>query len=71
MKIELYTESGSPKVKLDNYAEVYNDGRWHELVLTLAPDSLVLAVDRRPVRTSKRMRFFTGDLYYIAGWLVM
>lgn len=66
VKVELYTE-GSSKVKLDNYAEEFNDGRWHALMLTMAPDSLVLSVDFRPVQTTKRLKFFTGSTYYIAG----
>ncbi|XP_073942606.1 neurexin-4 isoform X2 [Choristoneura fumiferana] len=66
VKVELFTE-GSPKVKLDNYLEQFNDGRWHALMLTMATDSLVLAVDHRPVRTTKKLRFLTGGTYYIAG----
>ncbi|XP_041970280.1 neurexin-4 isoform X2 [Aricia agestis] len=66
VKVELFTE-GSPKVKLDNYADTFNDGRWHSLLLTMATDSLTLAVDYRPVKTTKRLRFMTGSSYYIAG----
>ncbi|VVC93590.1 unnamed protein product [Leptidea sinapis] len=66
VKVELFTE-GSPKVRLDNYAEQYNDGRWHVLMLTMAPDTLTLSLDFRPVRTTKKLRFFTGASYYIAG----
>ncbi|KAJ2951870.1 hypothetical protein O0L34_g4113 [Tuta absoluta] len=66
VKAEMYTE-GSPKVKLDNYEEEFNDGRWHALMLTMAHDLLTLAVDYRPVRTTKRLRFITGSTYYIAG----
>ncbi|CAH0729114.1 unnamed protein product, partial [Brenthis ino] len=67
VKVELFTDSGSPKVKLDNYEQEYNDGRWHELALTMAADALALALDRRAVRTTKRLRFLTGEVYYIAG----
>lgn len=66
MKVELQTE-GSPKLKLDNYAEEFNDGRWHSLMLTMAVDSLTVAVDFRPVKTSRKLKFFTGGTYYIAG----
>ncbi|KAL0832456.1 hypothetical protein ABMA28_000688 [Loxostege sticticalis] len=66
VKVELDTP-GSPRVKLDNYAEKFNDGRWHALMLTMAADSLVLALDYRPVRTTKKLRFLTGSTYYIAG----
>ncbi|XP_028165435.1 neurexin-4 [Ostrinia furnacalis] len=66
IKVELDTP-GAPRVKLDNYADTFNDGRWRALSLTMGPDSLVLAVDKRPVRTTKRLRFLTGGTYYIAG----
>ncbi|XP_045766174.1 neurexin-4 isoform X1 [Maniola jurtina] len=66
VKVELYNE-GSSKAKLDNYAEEFNDGRWHSLLLTMAPDSLILSVDYRPVKTTKKLRFFTGSTFYIAG----
>ncbi|XP_046963642.1 neurexin-4 isoform X2 [Vanessa cardui] len=66
VKVELFTK-GSTKVKLDNYPEEFNDGRWHSLMLTMAPDSLVLAVDFRPVKTTKLLKFITGSTYYIAG----
>lgn len=66
VKVELETP-GSPRVKLDNYADVFNDGRWHALMLTMATDSLTLAIDLRPVKTTKKLRFMTGSTYYIAG----
>ncbi|XP_049869625.1 neurexin-4 [Pectinophora gossypiella] len=66
VKVELYTEA-SPKIRLDNYEEEFNDGRWHSMLLTMATDSLTLAVDYRPVKTTKKLRFFTGSTYYIAG----
>ncbi|XP_045526116.1 neurexin-4 isoform X1 [Pieris brassicae] len=66
VKVELFTE-GSPKVKLDNYAELFNDGRWHSLMLTMAPDTLILSLNYRPVKTTKKLKFFTGSSYYIAG----
>lgn len=69
MRVELET-AGSPRVKLDNYVEELNDGRWHSIVLTMATDSLTLSLDSRPVQTVKRLRFLTGEIYYIAGKLV-
>ncbi|GBP09577.1 Neurexin-4 [Eumeta japonica] len=71
VKVELYTKDmikdSSPKIKLDNYAEQFNDGRWHPLMLTMAPDSLTLSIDYRPVKTIKKLKFLTGGTYYIAG----
>ncbi|KAG6457370.1 neurexin-4 isoform X1 [Manduca sexta] len=66
VRVELETQ-GMPKVKLDNYLEQFNDGRWHSLMVTMAIDSLTVSVDRRPVHTSKRLKFLTGSTYYIAG----
>ncbi|XP_060801715.1 neurexin-4 [Amyelois transitella] len=66
IKVELEM-AGSQRVKLDNYAEEFNDGRWHSLMLTMGVDHLVLSVDYRPVRTTKKMNFLSGSTYYIAG----
>ncbi|CAH2105201.1 unnamed protein product [Euphydryas editha] len=66
VKVELFT-AGSSKVKLDNYADQFNDGRWHSLMLTMAQDSLVLTMNYRPVKTIKLFKFLTGSTYYIAG----
>ncbi|CAG9559489.1 unnamed protein product [Danaus chrysippus] len=66
VKVELFME-GSPKVKLDNFEDTYNDGRWHALMLTMAQDRLTLSLNYRAVTTSKKMKFFTGSYYYIAG----
>ncbi|XP_026321952.1 neurexin-4 isoform X2 [Hyposmocoma kahamanoa] len=66
VKAELYTE-GSPKIIVDNYEDEFNDGRWHSVLLTMATDVLTLAVDYRPAKTTKKLRFLTGSTYYIAG----
>ncbi|KAL4707615.1 hypothetical protein ACJJTC_014720 [Scirpophaga incertulas] len=66
VKVEL-DSPGSPLVKLDNFAERYNDGRWHALMLTMGTDALQLALAGRAVRTARRLRFLSGAAYYIAG----
>lgn len=66
IKIEIAAEN-VPKVKLDNFADVLNDGRWHQIVLTLAPNSMILSVDGRSMKTVRIMRFRTGSNYLIGG----
>jgi hypothetical protein len=52
VKIELKVDDSMPTI-LDNYDEQFNDGRWHTLVLTASKNSIVLDIDRRPMRTTK------------------
>lgn len=52
---------------MDNYEDEFNDGRWHSVLLTMATDVLTLAVDYRPAKTTKKLRFLTGSTYYVAG----
>lgn len=54
-------------IVLDNYDEQFNDGRWHILILTIRPNSLVLEIDQRPMRTEKLFSIITGAWYYIGG----
>lgn len=67
MKIDLVIDKNS--LILDNYDDTFNDGRWHSLVLSASKDSLVLSMDQRPMRTTRRLRISTGSLYLIAGML--
>lgn len=64
-----YHSSGDHRrgIILDNYDEEFNDGRWHILVLTIRPNSLVLEIDQRPMRTEKLFSIITGAWYYIGG----
>lgn len=54
-------------IVLDNYDEQFNDGRWHTLILTIRPNSLVLEIDQRPMRTEKLFSVITGAWYFIGG----
>ncbi|XP_065337127.1 neurexin-4 isoform X2 [Cloeon dipterum] len=66
LKIEL--KVNGPKTILDNFPEeTFNDGRWHQVILTMSPNSIILNVDERPMRTSKQLKFSTGSHYLIAG----
>ncbi|KAL7307938.1 hypothetical protein TKK_0000030 [Trichogramma kaykai] len=58
---------GAKKAILDNFDEMFNDGKWHEVILTLAKNSLVLNVDGRPMKTTRQMEIITGAHYYIGG----
>ncbi|XP_017770023.1 PREDICTED: neurexin-4 isoform X1 [Nicrophorus vespilloides] len=66
IKVELITPN-NPRVILDNYQETFNDGRWHTVVLTISTNSLVLDVDYKPMKTTRRLKIKTGDYYLIAG----
>lgn len=75
--VKIYLEDGKVKLRLktpefaeiilDNYSEQFNDGRWHQLVLTMAKNLLVFDIDQRPMRTVRQLSFFTGAFYWIGG----
>jgi len=57
-----------PKTILDNFPdETFNDGRWHQVILTMSLNTIVLNVDERPMRTTRLLSFTTGQYYLIAG----
>jgi hypothetical protein len=66
IKVELLT-AGSPKALLDNYEDVFNDGRWHQVILTIGTNFLELNIDGRPMKTVRILSMTTGSVYYIAG----
>jgi hypothetical protein len=66
IKVELLT-AGNPKALLDNYEDVFNDGRWHQVTLTIGTNFLELNVDGRPMKTVRILSMTTGSVYYIAG----
>lgn len=59
--------NGNPRATLDNYDVQYNDGRWHEVTITVLKDLLILSVDNQPMRTSRIIRMNTGLHYLIGG----
>lgn len=75
--LQLYLEEGKVKVEvltpispvtiLDNYDEVFNDGKWHTVVLTMSTNLLVLNIDNRPMQTIRQLKMITGGVYYIGG----
>ncbi|XP_046819810.1 neurexin-4 isoform X2 [Vespa crabro] len=66
LKIEIETK-GNSKVILDNFDEKFNDGKWHQVILTVAKNTLILNVDGRPMRTKRILEMITGSLYWIGG----
>ena len=66
LAVEIAAEN-VPKVTLDNFADVLNDGRWHKVILTLVTNSMVLSIDGRPMKTARLMSFRTGSNYLIGG----
>jgi hypothetical protein len=57
----------SPRLALDNFAEMFNDGLWHSVELTVGRNTVTLNVDGRLVRTTRLMQVITGDLYFVGG----
>ncbi|KAK2575769.1 hypothetical protein KPH14_007155 [Odynerus spinipes] len=66
LKIEIETK-GNSKVILDNFDDKFNDGKWHQVILTIAKNTLILNVDGRPMRTKRLLEMVTGSLYWVGG----
>ncbi|KAK0161422.1 hypothetical protein PV327_009893 [Microctonus hyperodae] len=68
IKIEIQTK-GNPRAILDNFDEHFNDGKWHQVILTIAKNSIILNMDGRPMRTKRLLEMTTGPVYLIGGGL--
>ncbi|KAK0157552.1 hypothetical protein PV328_011281 [Microctonus aethiopoides] len=68
IKIEIQTK-GNPRAILDNFDEHFNDGKWHQVILTIAKNSIILNIDGRPMRTKRLLEMTTGPVYLIGGGL--
>ncbi|XP_015438051.1 PREDICTED: neurexin-4 isoform X2 [Dufourea novaeangliae] len=68
LKVDIQTK-GNPLVTLDNFDERFNDGKWHQVILTVSKNSLVLNVDGTPMRTKRMLEMTTGPVYLIGGVL--
>ncbi|KAG8229611.1 hypothetical protein J437_LFUL002336 [Ladona fulva] len=66
VKIEIVT-GGNPRTILDNYDELFNDGKWHHVILSIQTNKLVLNIDGRPMTTERLLSISTGLVYFIAG----
>ncbi|XP_020287513.1 neurexin-4 isoform X1 [Pseudomyrmex gracilis] len=66
LKVEIQT-SQYPVAILDNFYETFNDGKWHQVILTIAKNSLILNVDGRPMITKRLLDMITGATYWVGG----
>ncbi|CAH1403187.1 unnamed protein product [Nezara viridula] len=66
LKVEIETQK-YPMSLLDNFDERFDDGQWHNCMLTISNNSLVLTVDNRPMRTTKLIQLITGSTYLVGG----
>lgn len=66
VKVEIKT-GNNPKALLDNYNEQFNDGRWHQCILTISKNSLILNIDNKPMKTTRLLQMATGPHYIIGG----
>ncbi|KYN19702.1 Neurexin-4 [Trachymyrmex cornetzi] len=66
LKVDIQTHN-NPITNLDNFHEKFNDGKWHQVILTIAKNSLILNVDGRPMRTERLLDMITGSYYFIGG----
>ncbi|XP_050596211.1 neurexin-4 isoform X1 [Bombus affinis] len=66
LKVDIQTK-GSPLVTLDNFDEKFNDGKWHQVILTISKNNLILNVDGTPMRTRRILDMITGPVYMIGG----
>lgn len=66
VKVEIQTGT-NPKALVDNYDEKFNDGKWHQAMLTIQTNTLVLTIDSRPMKTTRAIQITTGSVYMVAG----
>ncbi|EEB13815.1 Contactin-associated protein 1 precursor, putative [Pediculus humanus corporis] len=75
--IKLYLENGyikvdvqtgtNPRTILNNFHEPFNDGRWHQVVLTVGTNKLILEIDGVAMTTNRLLSMSTGPYYMIGG----
>lgn len=66
LKISILAK-GTPKAILDNFDVTFNDGRWHQVTLTVSKNLLVLKVDNQAMNTLRQLEISTGHIYYVGG----
>lgn len=66
IKVDL-ASTAFPKLILDNYQIMYNDGLWHSVEMKIHTNELILSVDKTPMKTTRLLEIKTGTHYYIAG----
>lgn len=66
MKVDIITQINS-LLTLDNFYEKFNDGKWHQVILTGGTHSLILNVDGQPMKTVRLLNMTTGPFYMVGG----
>ncbi|GAB6032060.1 hypothetical protein CHUAL_010426 [Chamberlinius hualienensis] len=56
-----------PRITIDNFQEMFNDGVWHKAVLMATTSYMELNVDKKPVKISRALNFLTGNTMLIGG----
>ncbi|KAK2720944.1 neurexin-4-like isoform X1 [Artemia franciscana] len=66
LKVQIVAEQ-SPKIILDNFAQVFNDGLWHAVTLQIGRNSVKLTVDGTTAKTTRFLLVRSGGIYFIGG----
>ncbi|CAL8121658.1 unnamed protein product [Orchesella dallaii] len=64
--VEMATDT-TPRLILDNFPDLFNDGLWHRVVFTISQNLITFSLDEREVKTTRLVKVFTGGLYYFGG----
>ncbi|KAG5314953.1 NRX4 protein, partial [Acromyrmex insinuator] len=62
-----FVNPNNPITHLDNFHEKFNDEKWHQVILMIAKNSLILNVNRRSMKTEHLLDMITGSYYFICG----
>lgn len=65
--VQLLSGDDNPVITLNNFDEKFNDGKWHNVVLSISTNTLILSVDQRPAVTNRLITILTGLYYFIGG----
>jgi hypothetical protein len=57
---------GTPEVKIDNFDQTWNDGTWHQVVLSMSRNEAIISMDKMKMVTSRIMDIRSGA-YYLIG----
>ncbi|XP_043289273.1 neurexin-4 isoform X1 [Venturia canescens] len=66
LKVEIETKD-NPRTVLDYFNERFNEGKWHQVILSISKNRLILNVDGRPMVTKRLLDILTGPIYLIGG----
>ena len=66
IKVRISTQ-GIASIEIDNFDQVYNDGKWHSLEFSMAKNYALLIVDNDRAETRRLLDFSTGVDYMVGG----